>query len=142
MYVRDVGDGSNYIVHVMLFMSEMSKIYKHVFAHNFLNIQQFFNQEKSFEKLRLRAFQPYHQILCKLKHVGDVIDRSSTPKGYNAIYVGDVEDRNNLLYRIYVGDVGDRSSTPKGYNTIYVGDVKDRNNLLYRRLLRSPMSLT
>ena len=47
---------------------------------------------KSFGKLRLRAFQPYHQILCILKHVRDVEDRSSTPKGCNAIYVGDVED--------------------------------------------------
>ena len=46
MYVRDIGDGSNYIVYVMLFMSEMSKIYKHVFAHNFLNIQWIFNLEK------------------------------------------------------------------------------------------------
>ena len=46
MYVRDIGDGSNYIVYVMLFMLEMLKIYKHVFAHNFLNIQQMFNPEK------------------------------------------------------------------------------------------------
>ena len=28
-----------------------------------------FQSEKSFGKLRLRAFQPYHQILCMLKHV-------------------------------------------------------------------------
>ena len=28
-----------------------------------------FQSEKSFEKLRLRVFQPYHQILCLLKHV-------------------------------------------------------------------------
>ena len=54
--------------------------------------------KKSFEKLRLRAFQPYHQILRILKHVGDVGDRSSTPKGCNAIYVGDIGDRNNLQY--------------------------------------------
>ena len=46
MYVRDIGDGLNYIVYVMLFMSEMSKIYKHVFAHNFLNIKWIFNPEK------------------------------------------------------------------------------------------------
>ena len=49
MYVRDVRDGLNYIVYVMLFMSEMSKIYKHVFAHNFLNIQRIFNPEKVLE---------------------------------------------------------------------------------------------
>ena len=95
MYVRD---GSNYIVYVMLFMSEMLKIYKHVFAHNLLNIQWIFNPEKSFEKLRHRAFQPYHQILCILKHVGDVGDRSSTPKGCSAMYVGDIRDYDNLQY--------------------------------------------
>ena len=38
-----------------------------------------FQSEKSFEKLRLRAFQPYHQILCTLKHVEDVKDRSNIP---------------------------------------------------------------
>ena len=36
-----------------------------------------FKSEKSFGKLRLRAFQPHHQILCILKHVGDVGDKSS-----------------------------------------------------------------
>ena len=60
-----------------------------------------FQSEKSFEKLRLGAFQPYHQILCILKHVGDVGDRSRTPKGCNAIYVRDVEDRNKSS--IYIG---------------------------------------
>ena len=57
-----------------------------------------FQFEKSFGKLRLRAFQPYHQILCISKHVGDVRDRSSTPKGSNAIYVRDVGDHNNPQY--------------------------------------------
>ena len=66
VHAGDIGDGSNYIVYVMPFMSEMSKIYKHVFAHNFLNIQWIFNPEKSFEKLKHRAFQ--HR-LCILKHV-------------------------------------------------------------------------
>ena len=33
-----------------------------------------FQSEKSFGKLRLMAFQPYHQILCILKHVEDVKD--------------------------------------------------------------------
>ena len=43
-----------------------------------------FQSEKSFGKLRLRAFQPYHQILCMSKHVENVEDRSNTHKG---IYV-------------------------------------------------------
>ena len=51
-----------------------------------------FQSEKSFRKLRLRAFQPYHQILCILKHVKDVEDRSNIHKGCNAMYVEDVED--------------------------------------------------
>ena len=51
-----------------------------------------FQSEKSFGKLRLRAFQPYHQILCMLKHVEDVEDRSNTHKGCNAMDVEDVKD--------------------------------------------------
>ena len=51
-----------------------------------------FQSEKSFGKLRLRAFQPYHQILCMSEHVEDVEDRSNTHKGCNAMYVEDVED--------------------------------------------------
>ena len=46
-----------------------------------------FQSEKSFGKLRLRAFQPYHQILCMSKHVEDVEDRSNTHKGCNSMYV-------------------------------------------------------
>ena len=57
-----------------------------------------FQSEKSFGKLRHMAFQLQHQILCILKHVEDVEDRSSTPMGCNAIYVEDVEDHKYLQY--------------------------------------------
>ena len=58
-----------------------------------------FQSGKSFGKLRYRAFQPYHQILYILKHIGRCVgDRSSTPKGCNAMYVGDIRDLNNLQY--------------------------------------------
>ena len=67
----------------MLCMSEMSKI----------------------DQIHLRAI-----MLCI---IGDVEDRSNTPKSCNAMYVGDVEDRSN---------------TPKGCNAMYVGDVEDRSN--------------
>ena len=80
-----------------------------------------FQSERSFGKLRLRAFQPYHQILCMLKHVKDVEDRSNTPKGCNAMYVEDVEDRSNTpkgCNAMYVKDVEDRSNTPKGCNAM------------------------
>ena len=63
MYVEDVEDGK--------------RAYTHIFAHNFLNIQLIFTPQKVL--LRLRAFQPYHQIICILKHVEDVKDRSNTP---------------------------------------------------------------
>ena len=51
-----------------------------------------FHSKKSFGKLRLRAFQPYHQIICMLKHVEDVKDRSNTHKGCYAMDVEDVKD--------------------------------------------------
>ena len=59
-----------------------------------------FQSAKSFEKLRLRAFQPYHQILCILKHVEDVKDRSNTHKGY-AMYVKEVEDGKRTYTHIF-----------------------------------------
>ena len=42
---------------------------KHIVAHNFLNrfYSTDFQLEKSFGKLRLRPFQPYHPMLCMLK---------------------------------------------------------------------------
>ena len=63
MYIKDVNDGK--------------RTYTHIFAHNFLIFNRF---SKSFGKLRLRAFQPYHQILCILKHVEDVKDTTNTFK--------------------------------------------------------------
>ena len=81
---------------VRLCMSKMLKMGKE-HTHTFWLITSLilnggFQSEKSFGKLRLRAFQPYHQILCMSKHVEDVEDRSNTPKGCNAMYVEDVED--------------------------------------------------
>ena len=87
MYVEDVEDGK--------------RTHTHIFAHNFLNIQPIFNPQKVFEKLRLRAFQPYRQILCILKHVKDVEDRSNTYKGCNAMYVEDVEDGKRTHTHIF-----------------------------------------
>ena len=62
---------------VMLCMSKMSKMGKehtHTFWFITSLILDGFSIPKSFEKLTLRAFQPYHQILCVLKHVEDVED--------------------------------------------------------------------
>ena len=61
-----------------------------------------FQSEKSFGKLRLRAFQPYHQILCMSKHVEDVEDRSNTHKGCNAMYVEDVEDGKRTYHTFWL----------------------------------------
>ena len=89
-----------------------------------------FQSEKSFGKLRLRAFQPYHQILCMLKHVEDVEDRSNTPKGCNAMLcMSKMHSIECIEYctkdQSNVEDVEDRSNTPKGCNAMYVGDVED-----------------
>ena len=86
---------------LMLCMSKMGKEHTHIFAHNFLNIQSIFNPKKSFEKLRLRAFQPYHQILYILKHVKYVKDRSNIPKGCNTMYVEDVKDGKRTYTHIF-----------------------------------------
>ena len=107
---------------VMLCMSKMLKMGKeHTDTFWLITslILNGFSIRKSFGKLRLRAFQPYHQILCILKHVRDVGDRSSTPKDCNAMYVEDVEDRSN---------------TPKGCNAMYVEDVEDGKRT-YRHIL-------
>ena len=98
MYVEDVEDRSNTPKAVMLCMSKMSKISKIDQIHlravmlcmskmskmgkehtdTFWLITSLiingFSIRKSFGKLRLRAFQPYHQILCMSKHVKDVED--------------------------------------------------------------------
>ena len=55
-------------------MSKMGKEHTHTFWLITSLILMGFQSEKSFGKLRLRAFQPYHQILCMLKHVKDVED--------------------------------------------------------------------
>ena len=81
-----------------------------------------FQSEKSFGKLRLRAFQPYHQILCMSKHVKD---RSNTHRGCNAMYVEDVEDIKPSHNRCILKYVEDRSNTHKGCNAMYVEDVED-----------------
>ena len=61
-----------------------------------------FQSEKSFEKLRHRAFQTYHQITCILKHVGDVGDRSSTPKGCNAMWNISIKDQKHCTEQCYI----------------------------------------
>ena len=73
---------------VMLCMSETSKMGKE-HTHTFWLITSLILNGFS---IRKKFFQPYHQILCMLKHVEDVEDRSNTPKGCNAMYVEDVED--------------------------------------------------
>ena len=52
-----------------------------------------FQSKKGFGKLRLRAFQPYHQSLCILKHVEDVKD-----------YLRHLQ--HALIYTVFDGMVG------------------------------------
>ena len=68
-----------------------------------------------------------YQILCILKHVGDVGDRSSTPKGCNAMYVRDVGDRNNLQYTQDFQNFF-RIENPLNIKQVMSKNVSDNNN--------------
>ena len=52
-------------------------------------------------KEHTHTFMLTTQILCILKHVEDVEDRSNAPKGCNAMYVKDVEDGKRTHRHIY-----------------------------------------
>ena len=111
----------------------MGKEHTHTFWLITSLILNGFSIRKSFGKLRLRAFQPYHQILCMSKHVEDVKDRSNTPKGCNAMLCMSKMSKMHSIECIKyctkdqsnVEDVEDRSNTPKGCNAMYVRDVED-----------------
>ena len=66
------------------------KTHPHVSVHNFLNIQLIFNLQKSFGKLRLRAFQPYHHYyICWYCWY-----RTRISNAFNAIYVDTVNTKH------------------------------------------------
>ena len=100
---------------VRLCMSKMAKMGKE-HTHTFWLITSLilngFSIRKSFGKLRLRAFQPYHQILCMLKHVEDVEDGKRT---YRHTFIDTFLNMVSFECPIlsYVEDVEDRSNTPK-----------------------------
>ena len=91
--------------------------FDHIFTHKFLNIQPIFNPKKSFGKLRLRPFQPYHPILCMSKHV-EGVESYFDFQPYHPIlcmskHVEGVKSRNNfqplqhaLTYIVLDGMVG------------------------------------
>ena len=84
MYVEDVEMSKIDQIHLravmlcMLKMLKMGKEHTHTFWLITSLILNGFSIRKSFGKLRLRAFQPYHQILCMSKHVEDVEDGKRT----------------------------------------------------------------
>ena len=66
------------------------KTHPHISAHNFLNIQPIFNTQKSFGKLRIGAFQPYHQYyICWYCWY-----RTRISNAFNAIYVDTVDTKH------------------------------------------------
>ena len=79
---------------VMLCMSKTSKMGKEHTDTFMLITFLIFNRFS----IRKKSFQPYHPILCILKHVEDVEDRSNAPKGCNAMYV---EDGKRTYRHIY-----------------------------------------
>ena len=66
------------------------KTHPHIPAHNFLNIQPIFNSKK-FGKLRLRAFQLYHQILCMLTLSIQVMAFYTKYNTFNAMHVNTID---------------------------------------------------
>ena len=74
-----------------MYVDTLDTNYIHICAHNFLNILRIFNPKKSFRKLRLRAFQPYHQILYMLTLSTLGISISNA---FNAIYVDTVNTKH------------------------------------------------
>ena len=99
---------------VMLCMSKMSKMGKTIHT--------------SFEKLRLRAFQPYHQILCILKHVKDVEDRSNTPACSVQNNVKDIKTSHNRFLTDFLEFISLLSETWKMFTNYNVdSDMKSSN---------------
>ena len=82
----------------MLKMSKMGKEHTHTFWLITSLIFNGFLIRKKFWKAETKGFTHTHQVVCILKHVGDVGDRSSMPKGCNGIYVRDIRYHNNLQY--------------------------------------------
>ena len=82
-----------------------------------------FQSEKSFGKLRLRAFQPYHQILCMSKHVEDVEDGKRTYTHTFIIPFLIWYHLNVILCMLKMLKID--QIQPKGCNAMYVEDVKD-----------------
>ena len=81
---------------VMLHMSKMGKEQTDTFILiTFLIFNQFSIRKKFW---KAETFQPYHPILCILKHVEDVKDRSNAPKGCNATYVEDGKRTDRHIY--------------------------------------------
>ena len=59
---------------------------RHIFAHNFLNIQLIFNPQKCFRKLRLRPSQPYHPIyVCQSMLKGSKVKITFNPFNIHSI---------------------------------------------------------
>ena len=86
----------------MLSMSKMSKIDQIHLRAVMLRMSKMLNMGKehthTFWFITSLIFNGFSIPKKFWKAVGDVRDRSSTPKGCNAIYVGDIGDHNNLQY--------------------------------------------
>ena len=75
-HVKGVKSGSICTIRaVMLCMSKVLKEVQNGLTHFCLSLSYYstdFQSQKSFEKLGLRAFQPYHQMHCMSKQDGGV----------------------------------------------------------------------
>ena len=84
-------------------MSKMSKIDQiHLKA-----VMLFMSKALKMGKEHTHTFMLTTQILCIVKHVEDVKDRSNAPKGCNAMYVKDVEDGKRTHRHILLNTIFD-----------------------------------
>ena len=83
------------VMQCMSKMLKMGKEHTHTFLYRVCDMSKVSEMSFSFSLnviLSMLKMLKIDQILCILKHVEDVKDRSNTPKGCNAMYVEDVKD--------------------------------------------------
>ena len=119
---------SKHVMHSMLYVEEINTKHIHTFLPITFLIFNRFSIHKSFGKLRLRAFQPYHQCyICQYcRH------KTRISNAFNAIYVDTVNTKHIYTFLPITFLIFHQFSIPKKFwkaetkgfsNTVYVDTV-------------------
>ena len=107
------------------------KTHPHISVHNFLNIQPIFNPQKVFRKLRLRAFQPFHQYyICHYCWY-----KARIPNAFNAIYVDTVDTKHIHTFLSITFLIFNRFSICKKFWKADTEDFSTIPSMLYMSIL-------